>query len=280
MNRRKLFFYALFFFPSFLLAQLPFVLITIPKAGSHLMIKALHFLTGTPAIWHTQFPSFWCIPPDRGFLYTHFCLTEQLEQNYRCLPELQKIIAIRDLRDVAVSMVGQIKKNNWPGMSHALREYFLSLPFDEQLLFVINYEYDVHEVASVAPNSSQVSLTKIAEQAIAYAKNPSHLVVRYEDLVGPEGGGTFEAQLQALRSIAEFIQLPYSDEDLEMIACRLYGDKEDPFGRSGFNNFRSTFSRGQIGTWREVFTEEHKAAFKQRIGFALIALGYEQDEDW
>ena len=245
-----------------------------------MIIKALHLMTGSSPVWHTHFPSFWCIPPDRGFLYTHFCLTEQLEQNYRDLPELKKIIAIRDLRDVAVSIVGQIKKTPWPGMTQAQRDHFNGLTFDEQLLFVIEYEYDVHEIAAIAPNSNQASLIRVAEQALEYSSNPNHLVIRFEDLVGPNGGGDLGLQMQTLRSIAQFIQADLSEQQLFDIAGQLYGNQVNPFGKDALKNYRSTFSKGKIGAWKDAFKEEHKVAFKKKIGNLLIGLGYENDNAW
>jgi hypothetical protein len=258
----------------------PFALITMPKSGSHMMIKALHLITGSPAIWHTHFPSFWCIPPEHGFLYTHFCLDPQLECNYRALPELRKVISIRDLRDVAVSIVSQIKRSPWPGMDSDERAVFLGAPFDEQLLFVIDYEYDVIEVAAKAPNSSQASLIRVAEQAALYAADPNNLVCRYEDLVGEMGGGSLERQLHELRRMAQFIGAELSEEQVFEIAESLYGNEFDPFGKQGFEHFHSTFSKGKIGAWRRAFKEEHKIAFKKKLGKALIELGYEDDDDW
>src|SRR5260370_636951 len=63
-------------------ANLPFTLLTIPKSGSHLIIKALHLLTGGGPIWHTKFPSLYTIPVNEGFLYTHLCISPLLERDY------------------------------------------------------------------------------------------------------------------------------------------------------------------------------------------------------
>ncbi len=257
-----------------------YALITVPKSGSHMVIKALHLMTGAISIWHTRFPSFYYIPSEEGFLYTHFCLSPQLERDYAELPKLKKIINIRDLRDVAVSIVNQIKKTPWPGMSKEQREEFLAMSYDEQLLFAIRFDYDVQEVASIAPNSLQVSLSKIAEQACRYAKNPDHLVCRYENLVGTMGGGTEEAQVEEVRKIASYLEIPLSDAKVYEIASQLYGDAVNPFGKEGFNNFQSTFHQGQIGSWKKNFKEIHKSAFKEKLGQALIDLGYETDFVW
>lgn len=258
----------------------PFALITVPKSGSHLAIKALHLFTGGVSVWHTRFPSRFYIPSEEGFLYTHFCLSPGLEDDYAHLPQLKKIILIRDLRDVSISIVNQIRKAPWPGMTREQREAFLQLDFDEQLLFVINYDYDVEEVAPFAPNSLQVSLAKVAQQSQAFFENPEILTCRYENLVGPEGGGSEEAQIEELRKIALFLGLDFSDEQLRGISSQLYGNTYDPFGKPGFMNFGTTFRHGQIGGWKSLYKKEHKEAFKHKLGNSLIALGYAQDASW
>ena len=258
----------------------PFVLITMPKSGSHLAIKALHLLTGAPSIWHTRYMSHHYIAREDGFLYTHFCLSPHLEEAYRELPKLKKIINIRDLRDVCISVIHQIHKSAWPGLTGAQREYFNNLPFDDQLLFVINYDYNVNEVAHLAPNSLQVAMLKVARQAIKYCNDPNNLICKYENLVGAEGGGTQEAQLEELKMMAHALQIQMTDDQLEQVAAKLYGDSYNPFGKEEFGNFKSTFHQGKIGLWRILFNEEHKRAFKKKLGKELIALGYEKDDNW
>lgn len=265
---------------SFIFADTPFTLMTIPKSGSHIAMKALHFLSGGVPIWHTRFPSLEYISPSEAFLYTHLCLSPELEEAYIALPKLKKILMIRDLRDVCVSMVDQIHKGPWPGLSGDERDAFLALSFDEQLLFVIQYEYDVHKVAATAPNSLQVSLVRIAEQAARFYNEPKVYVCKYENLVGVEGGGSFEAQIDELKKISKFLDLPCTDDRLQEIASKLYGNEADPFGQKGFKNFVSTFSNGKIGRWQSHFKEVHKEAFKKKVGKQLIQLGYEKDNHW
>ncbi len=262
--------------------QIPsFALLTVPKSGSHMIMKALHLMTGGVPVWHTKFPSLYYIPSNEGFLYTHLCISPVLERDYSQLPKLKKIINIRDLRDVCVSIVYQIRKAPWPGMSAKQRESFLKLSYDEQLLFVIDFDYDPQEVAKDAPNSLQTSLIKIAEQAIRFSQDGKCLVCRYENLVGAMGGGSDEAQIEELSRIAAFLEIPISRTDLYEIAWKLYGDLVNPFGKTeALTNFKSTFHSGKIGSWKNAFKEEHKAAFKKKLGYALVSLGYETDDSW
>jgi sulfotransferase 6B1 len=257
-----------------------FALITIPKAGSHLAIKTLNFMTGGIAIWHTRFLSSHCIPGNEGFLYTHLCLSPQLEHEYAQLRCLKKIIMVRDMRDVCVSVVNQIRKTPWPGMNSEQREAFLKLSFADQLLFVINYDYDVNDIVEQAPNSLQVSMQRVAEQAERFCADPSNLFCFYENLVGEKGGGSRQAQMEELRKLANFLTIPISNDRLGEIADQIYGNEVDPFGKDSFQNFCSTFHQGKIGNWKNYFSEEHKQAFKLKLGKFLIVMGYEMDYNW
>jgi hypothetical protein len=48
----------------------PFVLITVPKSGSHMILKALHLLTGATALWHDDYNPFHL--SEKQFLYRKF----------------------------------------------------------------------------------------------------------------------------------------------------------------------------------------------------------------
>jgi len=259
----------------------PILLMTVPKAGSHLMIKTLYFLTEREPLWHekqipTEYTSI-----DSRFLYTHLCVAPKLESQYSRMNNLKKILLIRDLRDVVISMVYHVRKNPlWPGMTAQQREMFSKMAFSDQLLFMINFEYDERVFETNYRESLQVSLVRVAEQVFRYSKNPDILTIRYEDLVGPNGGGTLEAQMIQMKKINNFLKLKTPEGVLYQIASQLYGNELDPFGQKGFKNFRSTFRSGKIRQWKEVFTEEHKVAFKKKVGKILIALGYEEDDDW
>ncbi len=108
-------------------------------------------------------------------------------------------------------------------------------------------------------------------EAIEWMKDPSVLVLRYEDLVGPQGGGNSVVQHMMLKVFFEHVGLALSDEEIQSVA-------DEAFGRKGTEN--STFRKGQIGTWTQYFAEEDKRLFKKLYGEVLIAFGYEQDDDW
>lgn len=255
----------------------PFAVYTIPKSGSHLLIKTLYCMTNFTPQWHTTAPDMEKLFQESRFPYTHCCLAPPLFQYYNS-SSIKQIIGIRDLRDVCVSIVYQIRKGVWPEFarnSNKMKE-FKNLPFDEQLIIVIQQEYE--ESPTGIP--IQLGIRKVAEQASLLVQNPNLLICRYEDLVGPRGGGSEDAQKELLRKIGSHIGLFLTPEQIDELSLSLYGDNRNPFGQGDFTDYQSTFREGKIGSWKSAFKDIHKEVFKKRLGKSLIALGYEKDDNW
>jgi len=263
----------------------PFALISIPKSGTHLMINVLHHMAHAVPHWHAGFDpdfdsyysSLWHSKNHYSYLCMHFCIHPALE-DLRNNINLKRIICIRDLRDICVSMVYHIRKKGWAGLNTnnpKAWNAFLQLSFDEQLLSVINYE-----CYSPLPDD-QWNLSMVARQALQYCKEPDVLVCSYENLVGEKGGGTQKEQLWTLARINQFLNLALSENELIEISSKIYGNEHAPFGKKeGFTTLESTYRNAKIGSWKEAFKEEHKEAFKKKFGWALIALGYEKNNNW
>ena len=88
--------------------------------------------------------------------------------------------------------------------------------------------------------------------------HPNVLKLRFEDLVGEEGGGSKLSQAAAIESWAKFLALDVPAEELA----------EGLFGGT------STFSKGRVDSWRDVFKEHHKRAFDREFGGVLEDYGY------
>jgi hypothetical protein len=97
------------------------------------------------------------------------------------------------------------------------------------------------------------------DRALWLLRHPAVCPVSFEELVGPDGGGTGEAQLAAVQRIADFLG-----------ACT------DPatLAKHAFDRGAHTFRHGRIGRWREHFTAEHAELFEQRFGRTAHAFGY------
>jgi hypothetical protein len=100
-------------------------------------------------------------------------------------------------------------------------------------------------------------------------EQPEVYTAYYENLVGPKGGGTKEAQIDELTGISEFLNLKLSKRVIRAIADAIYGKPGE-----------HTFNTGKIGNWKFYFNELQKDAFKEAFGDELIFLGYENDANW
>ncbi|SFQ36140.1 hypothetical protein SAMN04489713_12880 [Actinomadura madurae] len=97
------------------------------------------------------------------------------------------------------------------------------------------------------------------EKALWLLHHPDVCKVSFEELVGPQGGGSAEAQREAVGRVLRFLGV---DDTPENIAPHLF--KPDAF----------SFYKGQIGSWRDAFTPEHEKLFADRYGEMLSAYGY------
>jgi len=93
--------------------------------------------------------------------------------------------------------------------------------------------------------------------------------VRFENLVGPQGGGNIESQYKEIKNIAQHLGVNRTEQEIKDIAKNLFGNAY-------------TFREGKIDSWKQYFTPKVKEAFKANMGLMqmLIDLGYEKDISW
>ena len=91
--------------------------------------------------------------------------------------------------------------------------------------------------------------------------HPNVCKTSFEELIGPRGGGSAKAQADALIRVFEFLGI--TGVEPAEVAGRL------------FNPEVFSFSRGQIGGWREAYPPELQPLVQDRFGAVLQAYGYE-----
>lgn len=91
--------------------------------------------------------------------------------------------------------------------------------------------------------------------------------VRFEDIIGPQGGGCREKQLSVLRELMDFTGVKVGSPDAETLAGLL------------FNRDTATFRKGQIDSWKEDFTPELHDIFLEESANLLQLWGYAPKED-
>jgi hypothetical protein len=98
------------------------------------------------------------------------------------------------------------------------------------------------------------------EKCLWMLHHPGVCKVRYEDLVGPEGGGSRERQRAAVERVLAHID---ADVKPETVCERLY------------NTNSWSFHKGQPGVWKEAFSSVNLRQFYSVYGDLLEQYGYE-----
>lgn len=265
----------------------PVVLNTLPKAGTHLAIKLLQQLPGMSQVRlllsqasNVQYPVrghedavplgvVWPLPASRvkvtrtirrlppgAFISGHVPHDPTL---LALLAELgvRMVVLVRDPRDVAVSGARYIGGST----SHPLHARLSAMTPSERLMAaIVGMEPDARGFGMKDLRQQVVSVTNWDQLPLAHA-------VRYEELVGPLGGGTVEAQHAAIAKVAEHVGVSVTETQVEEIGLGLYGGTP-------------TFRKGTTGSWREHFGPEHLEAAGPLIEDLLVDLGYEDDMSW
>jgi len=273
-----------------------FVLFTMPKTGTHLMRPLLEYLTDRNSIsyWSREIDipksylydknmldllllipnvlqMYWLHQPvpkqsyisaldnlqyNDDFLVTHAPFSTELEN---VLKERGSIVffLIRDPRDWVVSVIKHPPISGLDIYGAPVGDsHFLTLDLNQKINYVI------------AGTSKYYSILEIFKKFLAWQKSSICCTIRFEALLGPRGGTyTEKEQSDELRKIATALHLDASDDDLLEAFNASFGKG-------------TIFSKGKAGVWKEHFTEEHKAHFKEILGDVLIELGYENDYNW
>jgi len=168
-------------------------------------------------------------------------------------PNGLKIILFRDPRDALISqMFWMEKERRWPGLAENQVGTFFSMLEHEKIDFLIDIPVGIFYYS------------KLCSELL---DKPQVVAFRFEDLVGIEGGGCQLRQEEALKKLALILGYTLSADEITNIALQLFGNTE-------------TFRKGQIGSWKQYFSDEHKSLFKKKMGEYLIKLGYEKDDQW
>ncbi len=240
---------------------------SVPKAGSHLLARCLELM----GVVYNRRHIHDLHPPEQiAHALQHIRAGEFLTAHLSYRPEWEKLLVsrhvrmvliIRDPRDVAVSHFHYV---TYLDKRHRLRPYYIQMQSDAERLMT---SIRGLEPPDGNPLGRLPNIDTRFRSLLAWERRGA-CVVRFEELVGPHGGGTREDQVDALWRIARHLDIEVSSSDISRIAQQVFYPKS------------ATFRKGVIGDWKRYFTEEHKRVFKEIAGPLLIELGYERDEAW
>lgn len=163
--------------------------------------------------------------------------------------DVRPIQIVRDPRDVVCSFAHWIDKRP----DYYAHKAFSALSLERKMLGIV--EGMSHDKLYFE------SLATVLDRSYGWLTRPSEvLVVRFEDLIGPQGGGCAKRQAEAVEKVAAWVGA--EGADLKKACCSLFGDT-------------ATFRKGRKENWKEDFTPEVTDAFGRVVGGRLRQWGYE-----
>ncbi len=242
----------------------PLLIQSVPKCGTHLLFEVAKAMGYGPPP-SLDLPAFEDeLLPGHFYNLQHLRL-ESLGQPYArvgCFADDFAASPVpfiyRDPRDVAVSMAHYLVKQK---DYHLLSSYMESLRPAQRLATVITGDYPI----PVYINRDFSFRGTIRDLMMAYADWVTRpfgnvLPIRFEDIVGPAGGGNEQSQLKTLWRLQLALHVPGRPGD---------------FVRGIFNTKSLTFRKGRIGSYRDEFGEEHDRLFQSLPQDFMQIYGYD-----
>lgn len=164
------------------------------------------------------------------------------------------IFNYRDPRDVILSMVNFLCDRTGRGFSN----------YSDFLVFskILKSKGSLEDQLAYALTDASFPGRRDLSHLFWLLSHPDVCTTSFEDLVGPQGGGTAQAQAGALTRIFDFLGVT--------------GVAPADVAGGLFNPGVFSFYRGQIGGWREAYTPRLRRLADDRLGDLLELYGYAQ----
>lgn len=244
-----------------------------PKSGSHLLLQILNGFTQIMPYAYVEAEPVRTIRKDGGRRTGERILedlraipkgvigwgyVEASPENVAFLsrPGRVNYFVYRDPRDMLVSQVFFATDMH---EGHGMHAFYKSLPdFGERLKVAIS--------GIDREGLKMVSVKQRYEGVFKWLEQPRVMCIRFEDLIN-DRDTTLQAMLDEVEKTGYVIPTPR--EKALGILIEAIQPKQS-----------RTFRTGKTGGWKEYFTDEHKALFKEVAGDLLVKLGYEENNDW
>ncbi len=260
------------------------ILISIPKSGTHLLSKCLkillnHTIKEGDVRWTRQpspeYPKYFyeipfntlecIIKGSNKFIWiTHLMYKPEYSLLFT-QAESSFFFCYRDPRDQVVSLARYMIKN-----PEVWKEANLT-SFDDLIMDIITQ-------GSLSRNHPPgQGIFDLYSRYLPWMDVSGCCCVSFESLVGSKGGGSDQLQLIEIHRIANHLGISLSEDRAIQIGSELFGGTFTFLDSKAIAGEGNT---GQIGSWKNAFTEKHKSVFKELAGQLLIDLGYEKDFNW
>lgn len=170
--------------------------------------------------------------------------------------DVRPVCIIRDPRAIAASHMHYIK--TWK--KHFFHAAYMKLPSDKERM---KFSIQGGKLGKIQARP----MRERYERYIGWMSDSSAAFVRFEDLIGEQGGGTNENQEIAVRTIANHLDIKLPDDQIASIQAGLFGKKEDM-------TKSTTFRRGKVDAWRDELDHELISMVEQSLEDILTKFGY------
>jgi hypothetical protein len=221
-------------------------LMSIPKAGTHMVIRLLGLMGLQRSSDHAPRPGTWCTPI--GYEY-HAPCREFLENDWikplgrHLFFRSPAIFVYRHPLDIVVSELGWFVK-----AEHSFSGYLNCCADDRERLSRL-----------IADDSVMGSIRDRINRYTGWMNFGNVIPVSYEELVGGAGGGDDIQQADSIWAL--------------QLKLHVSGDPEE-FGRQLYDPGSATFANGRIGCHEERFADEHWTALDTLPQDFMRVLGY------
>lgn len=154
---------------------------------------------------------------------------------------------LRDPRDVLLSWAHYVPKTDWHYGRLGLEGHSL----EESVRKILQgYQSGSFRIES---------FHNILRRSNGWLKQGGVLTVRFEELVGPKGGGNAELQIDAISRIASFVDA--GEVNLAKVCDGLFGGTK-------------VFRKGTIGSWKDEFSASLIEKVNESLGEEIAHMGY------
>ncbi|HTU21638.1 MAG TPA: hypothetical protein VMG10_26615 [Gemmataceae bacterium] len=235
--------------------QQSFYLLTLPKAGTHLLYELMrsfriNYGGSAPPTRAGHYHSL--VHPHTHTMATHFF--EELANHpgggadhpFFAHPAL---FIYRNPMDIVVSETFYLIRKEKTPLAH----YYTTFSDHERCRILI------------ASDPLIAGIRDRVRAYVAWPRLPNVIPISFEELIGPQGGGSSEAQQRTIWSLQLKLHVPGNPQE---------------HGERLFNPGSWTFRKGSINGHREFFRDEHYEAFRGLKQDFMHELGYDIDDSF
>ena len=186
--------------------------------------------------------------PNLSYCFYHVPHEQRLVDLLR-KKSIPMVFLLRDPRDVVISLTHHIMRERDSKKHRTLA----AIATDEDRYLAVIHGYFGRET----PYFPLLPIAYLFERYERWLMESDVLILRYEDIIGPRGGGDQIKQYEAYAQFVRHVGLDISEDRIQSIADNIY------------NESAAFFIKGQIGQWRDKFTPLIENEFQRQMGKTL-----------